>query len=301
MRAADIDARFVPRRPDDSCTEELDGECVILATTAGRLHHLNASASIVWSCFDGSGTMDLFMTHLRGETNTMLVNDGAGFFEDRTHRTGLAQPSLGSTAFGVAPIDFDNDGWQDLLVVNGAVTEIAAQRHAGLELPLEQGSQLFRNRGDGSFADVSDQAGPALVAPAVGRGVAWGDVDNDGDGDALVVRNQGPPLLLIDQVGQDRRWIGLSLIEAPGGRASLGALVTLRLTDGRRRLRRVHGDGSYGSASDARVVVGLGEADGIADVEVAWPNGTVESCSGLEPGRYHTLVRGSGSQTEGGG
>ena len=105
--------------------------------------------------FDGDGDEDLFMTHLRQETNTLYINDGKGWFEDRTVSMGLANPSFAHTGFGTAWIDYDNDGWLDLLVVNGAVTRVEEQLERGEPHPLRQPNQLFRNTGNGRYREVS--------------------------------------------------------------------------------------------------------------------------------------------------
>jgi hypothetical protein len=137
-----------------------------------------ASMGVDAADFDGDGDEDLFMTHLSRETNTLYINDGKGWFEDRTVSMGLANPSFAYTGFGTAWSDYDNDGWLDLVVVNGAVTRVEEQLEANEPHPLRQPNQLFRNLGDGRYREVTGEAGEAFAASRVSRGAAFGDLDS---------------------------------------------------------------------------------------------------------------------------
>ena len=114
--------------------------------------------------YDMDGDDDLFMTHLRNETNTIFVNDGSGVFEDRTAELGLGMPSMPYTSFGTAWFDYDNDGWLDLFIANGEVQTIEALARAGDPYPLHQRNQLFRNLGNGKFREITDEAGAVFSA-----------------------------------------------------------------------------------------------------------------------------------------
>ncbi|HSD46197.1 MAG TPA: VCBS repeat-containing protein, partial [Pyrinomonadaceae bacterium] len=142
--------------------------------------------------FDGNGTDDIFVTHLMDETNTLYVNLGDGLFEDRTRETGLGMPGRRFTGFGTVFFDYDNDGWLDLFVANGAVQLLADLVRAKNPFPLGQPNQLFHNNGKGTFVEVLDQLSEEFQFLEVSRGVALGDVDNDGDSDFLVLNNNGP-------------------------------------------------------------------------------------------------------------
>ena len=252
--------------------------------------------------FDGDGDDDLFMTHLTRETNTLYVNDGRGLFEDRTATIGLGAPSLAYTGFGTAWLDFDNDGRPDLLAVNGAV-QASHQRfamrgrgssaRAGEPLPLDQPNQLFRNLGNGRFDDVTRRAGPVFELSEVSRGAAFGDVDNDGDVDVLVANNNGRARLLINEVGHRNRWIGLRLVGGPRRRDMPGARVGVFRDDGPPLWRRARADGSYASANDPRVLVGLGQAAAVRRVRVVWPGGREEDWTDLPVDRWLTLEEGT--------
>ncbi len=244
--------------------------------------------------FDGDSDLDLFMTHFTTESHTLYRNDGGGFFEDVTAAAGLAAASLDATGFGTAFLDVDNDGVLDLLAVNGAVRRIEALGQAGDPYPFHQTNQLFRGRGDGRFEQVG--GGAAFdAASEVSRAALFGDVDNDGDGDVVVVNNSGPARLWRNAVGQERGWIGLRLVHGEPPRDALGARVGL-VRPGRATLwQRVASDRSYAAANDPRVLFGLGEAapqgDGVV-VHVVWPDGTLEVWSDVPVGVYTTLRQG---------
>ena len=245
---------------------------------------------------DLDGDEDLFMTHLRGETNTLYVNDGAGLFQDRSAGAGLGSPSLGNTGFGAAWVDVDNDTWLDLFVVNGAVAAMRDPGRANDPFPYGQPNQVFRNLGDGRFEDLTDRAGAAVRLSDVSRGAAFGDVDNDGDVDVLVNNTNGPARLFINSVGNRKHWIGLRLAggrEAPAtGRDMLGARVGIVRRDGPTLWRRARADGSYASANDPRVLVGLGDAADVLAVRVIWPSGRIEEWQNVAVDRWTTLREG---------
>ena len=244
--------------------------------------------------FDNDGDADLFVTHLDNETNTLYVNDGSGMFEDRSARARLGAPSLPYTGFGARWFDADNDGWLDLLAVNGAVSILQPLVQAGDPFPLHQRNQLFRNLGDGRFEDVSGRAGPAFELSAVSRGAAFGDLDNDGDVDVVVGNNNGPARLLLNAAGNRNHWLGLRLAGGDPPRDMLGARVGVFRSDGPPLRRRAGSDGSYASASDPRVLMGLGPTATVQRVEVVWPGGRIEEWTDVEADRWLTLTEGTG-------
>ena len=249
---------------------------------------------------DGDGDLDLFTTHFTRETNTLYVNDGQGFFHDGTEDSGLGTPSWVHTGFGTGFLDYDLDGWLDLLVVNGLVTFPPGADRTKNVYPLDEPNQLFRNLGSGRYREVTAEAGPAFAGTAVGRGAAFGDVDNDGDTDVLITNNNGPARLLRAEADvATRPWLGLRL---HGGKALprdlVGAEVTVRPGAGPALVRLARADASYASASDPRVLVALGDAGaklGAVDVEVKWPGGKREVFAAVPLRRYTTLTRGEGS------
>jgi hypothetical protein len=247
--------------------------------------------------FDNDGDEDLFITELTGQGADLYVNAGGGVFDERSARAGLRQPTLPLTGFGVAWLDIDNDGWLDLVTVNGAVTQSVDAGARQERFALQQRKQAFRNLGSGRFEDVTGRAGPAFARVEVSRGAAFGDIDNDGDVDVVVGNASGPLRLLLNGIGQRRRWIGLRLVGQDGRRDMLGARVAVIRSDGQTLWRRARSDGSYASANDPRVLAGLGDSKGSAvnvDARVIWPDGRTETWSGLEINRYVTIKEGTG-------
>jgi enediyne biosynthesis protein E4 len=246
--------------------------------------------------FDDDDDEDVFVTNLSGEGHDLYVNDGSGNFEARNASSGLKHPSLPFTGFGTAWVDIDNDGALDILTVNGTVQRIDALVRDKDPLPLRQRKQLFRNLGNGRFEDLTSRSGPVFERADVGRGAAFGDIDNDGDTDVIVGNNNGPAQVLLNNVGNRNHWIGLRLVGASGsGRARdmIGARVAV-IRDGLpTRGRRARADGSFASANDPRVLVGLGTSTTVPRVHVTWPDGRAEEWANLPIDRYTTLVKGS--------
>ena len=245
--------------------------------------------------FDNDGDEDLFITELTGQGSTLYVNDGAGLFEDLSAAYGIRAASLPYTGFGAGWIDVDNDGWLDVVAVNGSVTQRLESLGPENPFPLDQRNQVFRNLAGERFEDVTGRAGAPFARSAVSRGAAFGDVDNDGDTDVLVANAAGRAELLINQVGQRRGWLGLRLVGAAAPRDAVGARVAVTGSDGVTRRRRARADGSYASAHDPRVLIGLGdEAAETLAVRVTWPDGRTETWPAAPVGRYSTLVQGEG-------
>jgi hypothetical protein len=267
-------------------------EAVLAGVAVSQAGAPQASMGIAAGDFDADGDEDLVVTHLTGEANALYVNDSRGWFEDRGIALGLAGPSLPYTSFGVGWIDLENDGALDLFVANGAVTILRALSEANDPYPLHQPSQVFANQG-GRFVEVLP-AGRPFGPSEVSRGAAFGDLDNDGDTDVLVGNNNGPARLLLSPAEGAGHWIGLRVLDR-AGRDALLARVEVTTRDGPPRWRTVRTDGSYGSASDPRVLVGLGAATAVPEVRVHWPDGTVEAWRGLPADRYATLRRGTGT------
>jgi hypothetical protein len=245
--------------------------------------------------FDGDGDEDLFMTHLQGETNTIYVNNGQGWFEDRTLTSGLGNPSELFTSFGTGWFDYDNDGWLDLFIANGDVRNAPIRARAGDKYPLRQTNQLFHNQGNGRFKEVTAEAGQVFELSEVSRGAAFGDVDNDGDTDIIVTNNSGPVRLMINTVGNRNPWLGLRLLNK-SGQDALGTRLAVIRTSGPALWRRVHTDGSYASANDPRILVGLGKSTKIKSLRVYWPSGLAEEWEHIPLRRYTTLREGEGTE-----
>ena len=241
---------------------------------------------------DNDGDLDIFVTNIAGESHAFYENRGRGQFEDRRLAAGLGAPTRPFTGFGTDWFDYDNDGLLDLFVANGAVTIAEALR--GERFPFRQKNQLLRNLGGGRFRDVSDDVGPALQLSEVSRGAAFGDVDNDGDVDVLVTNNAGPVRLLLNESPPRGGWLEVRLEGRADNRQGVGARVGLVTKGGATVWRRAHTDGSYLSASDARVHFGLSDGATAAGVIVEWPRGVRDAWSGLRANQTVTLKQGGG-------
>jgi hypothetical protein len=241
---------------------------------------------------DLDGDEDLFVTNIIAETSVLYINDGRGSFEDARAKWGLARPTAAFTGFGTSFFDYDNDGWPDLFVANGGVNVIEAQR--GQASPYRMKNQLFRNTGERQFEETSAAGGAAFSRAEIGRGAAFGDIDNDGDIDIVVTNNNGPVRLLLNQGGAQNHWLEVRVTQAPGNRFAVGAWIGVERAGRPTLWRRVRSDGSYLSASDVRVHFGLGRSPAMDAVVVQWPDGSRERWTGVAGDKVVTLGRGTG-------
>ena len=248
------------------------------------------SMGIASGDFDLDGDEDLFVTNIVGETSVLYVNDGRGNFEDARARSGLAALTAAFTGFGTDWIDYDNDGWPDLFVANGAVNIVEAQR--GQPSPYRMRNQLFHNLEGRRFEDASALGGPVFARAEISRGAAFGDIDNDGDVDIVFTNNNGPVRLLINQTSRQQHWLQVRLDQRPGNRFGIGGWVGVERTGRPTLWRRVRTDGSYLSASDVRAHFGLGAAAAVTAIVVQWPDGQRERWTDVAADRVVTLQRG---------
>ena len=284
-------------------------DAVFAGAAFDRDGRAQASMGVAVADFDGNGAPDIFLSHLVREHNTLYLNDGSGLFSDRSREGGLVDPSWPMTGFGTAPLDYDGDGVLDLFVVNGAVRRIGSQVEAGEPHPLRMENQLFRGLGGGRFEAVPPAERERPVLSEVSRGLAVGDLDNDGDPDLVITNNGGRARVLLNRRPPGGAWLGVRLvstIEAGNGQATAADEQggTIDIYGARARIagqggwRWVHTDGSYAAASDPRLLFSLKDETVPATVEVVWPDGSIEEFPGVEPNRYHLLRRGDGSAAE---
>jgi hypothetical protein len=237
--------------------------------------------------FDNDGDEDLFMTHLTREKNTLYLNDGKGAFRDATSQFGLAASSVPFTGFGLQWKDFDFDGRLDLFITNGAVTVVESQR--GSPYPFLQDDLFYR----GTEAGYEVVAGSLVwgeQAPLIGRGMAAGDLDNDGDIDVVISNNNGPARLYLNQIGNP------AFVKVVPAGNSLGARVGVSFSDGTTAWRRVHADGSYLSSSEAAAVFGLMGGKTATSMEIIWPNGDREQFAAPAAGTVFRPIKGSAAR-----
>ncbi len=239
--------------------------------------------------FDGDGDQDALRTNLDFEANSLHVNDGQGRFRDRAAELGLATPSMDVLGWGGGFFDADCDGDLDLLIANGHVYPQAqeVQMH-----PWRMPTQLFENTasegGAPGFRDVTSASGPGLAEPHSSRGVAFGDADDDGDLDALVVDLDERPRLLENRTPRRGRWIGLRLRGSRSNRDGYGAVVTVS-AQSRTWVREMRTTNGLYSSHDPRLYFGLGAAERVDRVEVRWPLGGKSTLENLEVDRHHEV------------
>jgi len=236
---------------------------------------------------ENDGDWDLFMTHVREETNTFYLNTD-GLFADTTAATGLSAPSRSHTGFGMGFHDFDHDGALDLFVANGRVD--LWRPYFRDDLPYAEPNQVFRGAGGGRFEEI-DAGIRNLVGTS--RGAAFGDYDNDGDVDVVYVDLHAPARLLRNVAPKVGCWIGFRLLDRRGSDA-LGAVVRVETEDGP-QYRLCHTAYSYCAANDPRVHFGLGAREGVQQVLVTWPGGAREHFGAHPAGIYHALREGTGA------
>jgi hypothetical protein len=255
-----------------------------------------AGMGVACADVDGDGRLDLVVTNLRGEGHTLYRADARGGFEDGSARAGLVAATFRHTGFGVAAPDLDQDGRVDLAVANGHVFRGGAPEPRARLGPhwneYAEAGQLLRNAG-GRFEEPGGAAGALAAEPCVGRGLAAGDVDGDGDLDLLVMAVAGRPRLLLNEAPGRGRWLGVRALDPARRRDAHGAVVTA-VTAGGRQVRLAHPAGSYLSSGDPRVHFGLGREDAVTVIEVVWPGGKVERFPGGPADRIVTVRRGEG-------
>ena len=247
-----------------------------------------ASMGVDAADYDNDGDVDLFMTHLNKQTNTLYVNNGKGWFSDLTMVKKLGSSSFTSTGFGTVWFDFNNDGLLDLFSANGSVAKIKSEIRLKEPYPFKQTNQIWENIGNGSYAEISKQQGNDFLRKDVSRGAALADIDNDGDLDIVVTNNNSIPQILINKSTGVKSWIGLYLINKKLNRVDIGANAMINL--GTLQVQKqVRTDGSFASARDNRLHFGLGDRKKRVDVKVKWSDGSQATFKQLELNKYHTL------------
>ncbi len=236
-----------------------------------------------------TGSLNIIKTHFREDTPVLYVNDGKGHFRDETIRSGLAVETR-FVSWGVGAADLDNNGYPDILWATGNIyPEVQAKLP---NLPYKTPRVVFRNLGGGRFEELMVEAGPGIEAEHSSRGCAFGDFDNDGDVDVLIVNHNEPPSLLRNDTTGGGHWIKIKLTGVKSNRSAIGARVTVRY-GGRVQAQEVLSQSSYLSVNDTRLHFGLGPAN-VVDVEIRWPLGQIEKLSQEPADQVIYVTEGSG-------
>jgi enediyne biosynthesis protein E4 len=259
------------------CALSIDGKPQAgMGVTAGDYNH--------------DGWLDIFKTNFSGDTSSLYRNTGKSTFDDVTFPAGMGLNTrwLG---WGCGFIDVDNDGWSDIFLVNGHVYPEVEKLTT--EAGYAQPKVLYRNLQNGSFADVSQRAGAAVMSPNPSRGAAFGDYDNDGDVDILINSVNGPPeLLRADSLNQNN-WIKIKLIGVKSNRDGIGARIKC-VTEGGSQIDEVRSGGSYYSQNDLRIHFGLGKNQRVENLEISWPGGKVDTFRNLTANQLVVVKEGQG-------
>ena len=243
--------------------------------------------------YENNGHLDVVSTDFSDDYDIVFHNDGTGNFADLSYKSGVAAPTIPFVGFGDGFLDYDNDGWKDLLIVNGNVYPQADQ-HPDWGMSFAQRPLLFHNQHDGTFELVPAVEGTGLAAVGVGRGAAFGDLFNDGKVDVVINNLDGAPMLLRNVSADHHHWVEFSLIGGPKSpRDAVGATVYLT-AGGLRQRGDVLSGGSYLSSNDLRVHFGLGDSAKVDSVEIHWPSGKVEKPALHSVDRIFTIEEGKG-------
>jgi hypothetical protein len=270
-----------------------DGTFTDVAVEAGCAYNEDGQAQagmgVATGDYNGDGLVDIFKTHFSDDLPALYKNSGRGFFEDASRAAGFDITRY--VEWGTGLVDFDNDGWRDVLIVTGSVYPEVEKIFK--EYPHRGPRLLYQNLRNGRFRDVTTQMGSAILSPRSSRGSAFGDFDNDGDVDVLVMNMNEPPLLLRNEYVGKNNWLMLNLIGTKSNRSAIGARVILK-TGAQLQFQEVTSQSSYYSHNDHRLHFGLGQNKQADSIEILWPSGEREILSNVSSNRIVNIKEGSG-------
>ena len=280
--ANDMCPHFLFLNRGDGTFEDVTDSSGAAVTESG---HYQGGMGVDVEDLDGDGFPELFVTNFDGEYNTIHQTTDGRNFEDVSASAGIVRDSMPDVGWGCSLADFDNDGWPDMLVVNGHVDDNLAQ--LGRDGAYAQRPKVWRNRGRCRFRLVPDP-GPFFAVGHPARGAAFGDLDNDGDIDVVINRMDSRPAILLNE-SEPGHWIRLELVGTRSNRSAIGTAVEVHV-GGRVLHRQVKGGGSFASANDPRLLIGVGKAERVDRVEIRWPSGRQTTLTDPALGRTHRVV-----------
>ena len=251
-----------------------------------------ASMGLAVGDYNHTGRPSLYITNFSDEYSLLFRNDGDWNFTDVSYKSGVAVPSLPHVKWGTALVDLDNDGWLDIIAVTGHVYPQVDTLPSGAR--YREPKILQMNQKDGTFCDASTQAGPALLEPQVSRGLAVGDLFNDGNVDVVINNLDGAPVVLKNHGIPGRHWVSFELAGTKSNRLAIGARLKI-IAGGLTQTAEIQSGGSYLSQNDLRVHFGVNEATKIDSLEIRWPSGKVEIVKDLEVDKFYGVLEGQGA------
>jgi hypothetical protein len=275
-----------------------DGTFTDVAVTAGAAFNEDgreqAGMGSTVADFNGDGRLDIFKTNFSDDTSTLYKNNGDGTFTDATSAAGLGLYTQ-YLGWGTMFLDIDNDGWPDLILVNGHVYPEVDSQHLGSS--YKEPRILYHNNGNGTFSDISSASGVGVTTAASSRGLAAGDLWNDGKISAVISNMNAPPSLLVNQIRSKNHWVAVRTVGTKSNRDGIGARIRIR-AGARILVDEIRSGSSYDSNSDMRVHFGLGSGEKLDWIEIRWPSGLLERFANLPVDQIHTLKEGSGVPSE---
>ena len=241
--------------------------------------------------YNNDGYLDFYVTVFSHDIATLFKNNKDGTFTDATSSAGFGQSSMPYLGWGTVFVDLDNDGFLDLFVANGHVYPEIDRFAVGST--YKERKQLYQNLGNGTFREVTAEVGGGLLSEKTSRGVAYGDYDNDGDLDLLIVNLNDRPTLLRNDGGNRNHWLTLKLIGTKSNRDAIGARATIGVGE-RKQVAEVQSGGSYLSNNDSRLHFGLGRDTRVGYLEVRWPSGLIEKFENVEADQFLVMTEGQG-------
>jgi enediyne biosynthesis protein E4 len=282
--ANDNDRNFLFRNREGKGFDEVGVESFVAYTDNGVPV---SSMGVDFRDWDNTGRSSIFVTALGTETFPLFHSEGNGLFSDDSYKAGIGFRSFQMSGWGAGIQDFDNDGYKDLFTANSHVSEnadIDGQQH------YRQPNAIFRNMRDGTFRDVSSDAGPALQIRAAHRGCAFGDLNNDGKIDVVVSAIGSPAELLYNTSTGDNHWILIRTVGIKSNRDGIGTRIKITGASGLVQHNHVTTAGSYASSNDPRVHFGLGSDTVIREIELRWPSGTVQLLHNVKADQMLTVT-----------
>ena len=292
VAAADYDADgdldlYLANDTDQNILYRNEGELTFLNTNQpdarSRTGDIRSGMGVAWGDYDSDSDLDLFVTNWLDENNVLYQNNGDGTFRDVSAQSGTFESGLGKTCWGTAFFDADNDGDLDLFFSAGHIDPAAWEAHG-------QPDVFLRNNGDGTFTDVSEAAGLRRFSSyGVGRGVAVGDYDADGDLDIFIVNSGGKPMLLRNDGGNRQNWLQVRTVGTVSNRDGVGARVKVRAGD-LHQMQQVTAGSSYLSQHSLTVAFGLADRDRVDRIVIEWPSGIVQTLTDVQSNQRLVVI-----------